>query len=152
MTRFLAVSMMLLVWMGCERDYRAGVGYGPQGGGSNAGNSYAQGGGLIAADDATDGTAVTPDTKPGDTSGQTDTAGGDTTCTGTESYCTCMADFGARADFCGCQETQAQEHPEDNYYCHCNFLVCVETPFEGTEAFQEYCLGLYTALCDPFLP
>ena len=150
MTRFLPVMLMLVVWMGCERDFRAGTAYGPKPGYSNAGYSYAQGGGLLAADDATDGTSTTQDTKPQGDTANLDTANTDAACEGTEPYCTCMTDFENRADFCQCQETQPQEHPEDNYYCHCNYLVCVENPFEGTTAFEEYCKGLYQTKCAPF--
>lgn len=152
MTRFLVVMLMVVVWMACERDFRAGTGYGVGPGYTNAGYAYGAGGGTLSLQDASDQASTPQDSKPqGDTS---DLGTGDAACEGTPTYCSCMAEYDGRSEYCQCQETQPEEHPEDNFYCLCNHLLCVENEFSSDtfspEAYRGYCLGLYPVKCEPY--
>lgn len=142
MTRFLAVVALLALFVGCERDFHAGPGYGPKPAYSGAGSSYATGGGLIAVDDAIDSTSTPKDTQSTlDTTGPTDTAGIDTSGCGAvpdtvtaeylASYCLCITDG------------------NDEGFCKCKWDICKKPkPVESSEEYNA-CLGAgYSALID----
>ncbi|GEM_PF-4756752 len=151
MARFFLSVLVVMALSACERDFEAGTGYGPKPGYSTAGQSYGNSGGLIAVDEVVEETSVvdkedTSVTKDNVTP-PTDTAGGDLGCTGTTSYCECMA-VSANDEYCSCLETEEVDHAGQPFWCTCNIMVCGDNPNESfRDAYLTTCIEYYASIC-----
>lgn len=147
MTRFLPVLMLLVLAVGCERDFKAGTGYGPGVGYSGAGMTYASGGGVLPLEEIADGASTPEDTAtPQDTAGQ-DVQQGDQGCTGSSTYCECMTAFNSDL-YCACLDTEDAQHTGEPLWCMCHHLVCVTGPEPGlSDLYLADCIESYPQDC-----